>query len=66
MPCLQDDITLMDVKIGRKHSDVGTIEVTEQRTWVAVRSPAAAEAAAALGKTKIKKSKFKVHLIDEA
>ena len=51
---------------GLSGADVGTIEVTEQRTWVAVRSAAAAEAAAALGKTKIKKSKFKVHLIDEA
>ena len=50
---------------GLSGADVGTIEVTDQRTWVAVRSAAAAEAAAALGKTRIKKSKFKVHLVDE-
>jgi len=51
--------------VGLSGTDVGTIEVTEQRTWVAVRSSAAAAAAAALGKTRIKKSKFKVHLVDE-
>ena len=50
---------------GLSGADVGTIEVTDQRTWVAVRSAAAAEAAAALGKTRIKKSKFKVYLVDE-
>jgi ATP-independent RNA helicase DbpA len=50
---------------GLSGADVGTIEVTDQRTWVAVRSAAAAKAAAALGKTRIKKSKFKVHLVDE-
>jgi len=50
---------------GLSGADVGTIEGTDQRTWVAVRSAAAAEAAAALSKTRIKKSKFKVHLVDE-
>ena len=51
--------------VGLSGTDVGTIEVTDERTWVAVRSAAAAKAAAALSKTRIKKSKFKVHLVDE-
>ena len=51
--------------VGLSASDVGIIEVTEKRTWVAVRSSAAAAAAGALDRVKIKKSRFRVHLIEE-
>ena len=50
--------------VGLSGSDVGAIEVTEKRTWVAVRSSSAAVAAAALDRVKIKKGRFRVHLIE--
>ena len=49
---------------GLAGSDVGRIEVGETKTWVAVRRQAAAGAARGLSASKIKKKKFKVHLID--
>jgi ATP-independent RNA helicase DbpA len=51
--------------VGVSASDVGVIEVTEKRTWVAVRRSVAASAAGALDRGKIKKSRFRVHLIEE-
>ena len=50
--------------VGLSGSDVGAIEVTEKRTWVAVKSASAADAAAALDRAKIKKGRFRVHLIE--
>ena len=49
--------------VGLQGNQVGKIEVTEQRTWVAVRRAVAAKAAQALDVTKIKKRRFKAHLI---
>ena len=54
---------LSGVGVGLSGADVGTIEVLDKRSWVAVRSAAAADTALALAKVKIKKSRFKVHLI---
>ena len=50
--------------VGIQGAQVGKIEVMDKRTWVAVRSSVAAKAAEGLGKTKIKKRKFRVRLID--
>lgn len=50
--------------VGIQGAQVGKIEVTDKLTWVAVQSSVAAKAAEGLGKTKIKKRKFRVHLID--
>jgi hypothetical protein len=50
--------------VGIKGAQVGKIEVTEKLTWVAVQTAVAAQAAEGLGKIKIKKRKFRVHLID--
>jgi len=50
--------------VGIEGADVGKIEVMDRRTWVAVRTSVAKKAAEGLGKSKIKKRKFRVHLID--
>ena len=50
--------------VGIYGADVGKIDVTDKLTWVAVRGSVAKKAAEGLGKTKIKKRKFRVHLID--
>lgn len=50
--------------VGIQGANVGKIEVMDKRTWVAVRSSVAKKAAEGLGKSKIKKRKFRVHLID--
>jgi len=56
---------ISNVDVGIQGAQVGKIEVTDKLTWVAVRSSVAAKAADGLGKTKIKKRKFRVHLINE-
>ena len=56
---------ISNVDVGIQGAQVGKIEVTDKLTWVAVRSDVAAKAAEGLGKTKIKKRKFRVHLIDK-
>jgi ATP-dependent RNA helicase DbpA len=50
-----------DVKLAG--DDVGKIEVKDHRSWVAVRSAVAARAATALSATRIKKRRFRVHLV---
>lgn len=44
-------------------SQVGKIEVTEERTWVAVRRDVAAKVVRGLNSTKIKNQRFRAHLI---
>ena len=44
-------------------SQVGKIDVTEERTWVAVRRDVAAKVARGLNSTKIKNQRFRAHLI---
>jgi hypothetical protein len=56
---------ISNVDVGIQGAQVGKIEVTDKLTWVAVRSDVAAKAVEGLGKNKIKKRKFRVHLIDE-
>jgi len=50
--------------VGIQGVQVGKIEVTDKQTWIAVQKSVAAQAAEGLGRTKIKKRKFRVHLID--
>ena len=54
---------LSGAEVGLEGQQVGKIDVTEQRTWVAVRRSVAAQAARALNGVKIKKKRFKTHLI---
>jgi ATP-independent RNA helicase DbpA len=49
--------------VGLEGHQVGKIDVTEQRTWVAVKRQVAGKAVQALNTAKIKKQRFKTHLI---
>ncbi|MCO4745359.1 MAG: ATP-dependent RNA helicase DbpA [Proteobacteria bacterium] len=49
--------------VGLEGSDVGKIEIAERKAWVAVRSAVARQAADGLGRTRIKKKRFRVHLL---
>jgi len=50
--------------VGLQGGQVGKIEVTDKQTWIAVQQSVAAQAAEGLGRTKIKKRTFRVHLIE--
>lgn len=50
--------------VGIEGADVGEISLTDRRTWVALRAGVAERAAKALGSTRIKKQRFRVHLVD--
>jgi len=49
--------------VGLEGSDVGKIVLTDRRGWVAVRAEVAAGAARSLGRTHIKRRRFRVHLV---
>jgi ATP-dependent RNA helicase DbpA len=50
-------------EVGLEGHQVGKIDVTEQRTWVAVKKQVAGKAAQALNVVKVKKQRFKAHLV---
>ena len=54
---------LSGAEVGLEGNQVGKIDVTEQRTWVAVKKQVARKAAQALNVVKVKKQRFKAHLI---
>jgi ATP-independent RNA helicase DbpA len=54
---------LSGADVGLEGLQVGKIDVTEQRTWVAVEKGVAGKAVKALNAAKIKKRRFKTHLI---
>lgn len=49
--------------VGLQGTDIGKIVITDKRTWIAVRNEVAKQAANGLNRTRIKKKRFRVHLV---
>jgi ATP-independent RNA helicase DbpA len=52
--------------VGLDGADVGMIVLTDKRAWIAVRAAVAREAADGLNKGRIKKKRYRVHLVGGA
>lgn len=64
MPCTSGDVLgALTRDVGVDGTDVREISPTDRRSW-ALRAGVAERAAKALGNTRIKKQRYRVHLVD--